>query len=62
MNKIRTYAYLMYTHTTHTYIIYRKYNFNTYIKIQLYVIVEYFYHATILMTIMINGIYQLINR
>jgi len=48
MNNIHTYVDLMYTHTythTHThlftiYIIYHKYNFNTYLKIHPYVTIE----------------------
>jgi hypothetical protein len=37
------------------------YNFNTYIKIHPYVIVEYLQDATNLVTIAINETYQLIN-
>jgi len=49
MNNIHTYAYI--------YI----YNFNTYIKIHPYVIVEYFLDAIKLVTIASNGTYQSIN-
>jgi hypothetical protein len=37
------------------------YNFSTYIKIYPYVIVEYLYDVTNLVTIATNGTYQLIN-
>ncbi len=43
------------------YVIYRKYNFNTYIKIHPYVTVEYFKDVTNLMTIATNGTYQYIH-
>jgi len=50
MDNMHMYAYYMYI-----------YNFSTYIKIHLYVIVKYLWDATNLVTIAINGTYQPIN-
>ncbi len=46
------------------YVIYRKYNFNTYIKIHPYVNIEYFEYVinlVILVIIVTNGTYQYIH-
>jgi hypothetical protein len=40
------------------YVTYRKYNFNTYIKIHPYVTIEYLKDVTNLVTIVSNGTYQ----
>ncbi len=43
------------------YVIYRKYNFYTYIKIHPYVTIKYLKDVTNLVTIVINGTYQYIH-
>jgi hypothetical protein len=44
------------------YVIYHKYNFNTYIKIHPYVTVEYFKDVTNLVIITTTGTYQYIHE
>ncbi len=43
------------------YVIYRKYNLHTYIRIHPYVIIEYLKNVINLVTIVINGTYQYIH-
>jgi hypothetical protein len=50
----------MYTQI-YMYMIYLKYNFNTYIKIHPYVTIKYIWDVINLVTIATNGTYQAIN-